>query len=79
MIRTFLITYLSQNSESTKPQTFLSHSLIKKSESTWRLLTKKFDLKKKFKVPEKLLKFEGRMKEKKGQYPKQLHGIGDDM
>ena len=42
-------------------------------------LSKKLDLKKKFKVPEKLLNFEERMKEKEGQYLKQFHGIGDDM
>ena len=41
--------------------------------------SKKLDLNKKFKVPEKLLNFEERMKEKGGQYLKQFHGIGDDM
>ena len=42
-------------------------------------LNKKLDLKKKFRVPEKLLKFEERMKEKERQYLKQFHGAGDDM
>ena len=42
-------------------------------------LNKKLDLKKKFKVPEKLLKFEERMKEKERQYLKQFHGVDDDM
>ena len=39
----------------------------------------KLDLKKKFKVPEKLLKFEERMKEKERQYLKQVHDVGDDI
>ena len=42
-------------------------------------LNKKLDLKKKFKVPEKLLKFKERMKEKERQYLKQFHGVDDDM
>ena len=42
-------------------------------------LNKKLDLKKKFRVPEKLLKFEERMKEKERQYLKQFHGVDDDM
>ena len=42
-------------------------------------LNKKLDLKKKFKVPEKLLKFEERMKEKERQYLKQVHDFDDDM
>ena len=42
-------------------------------------LNKKLDLIKKFRVPEKLLKFEERMKEKERQYLKQFHGVDDDM
>ena len=41
-------------------------------------LSKKLDLKKKFKVPKKLLNFEKRMKEKEEQYLKQFHNIGGD-
>ena len=41
-------------------------------------LNKKLGLKKKFKVPEKLLNFKERMKEKEEQYLEQFHGIGDD-
>ena len=33
---------------------------------------------KEFKVPERLLKFKERMKEKEGQYLEQFHGIGGD-
>ena len=32
---------------------------------------------KKFKIPEKLLKFEERMKEKEEHYLKQFHGVGN--
>ena len=42
------------------------------------ILSRKLDLKKKFKVPEKLLNFKERMKEKEEQYLRQFHGIGDD-
>ena len=39
-------------------------------------LSKKLDLKKKFKVPEKLLSFKERMKEKEEHYIKQFDDIG---
>ena len=42
-------------------------------------LNKKLDKKKKFRVPEKLLKFKERTKEKERQYLKQFHGVDDDM
>ena len=42
-------------------------------------LNKKLDLKKKFKVPEKLLNFEVRMKEKERQYLKMFHNFDEDM
>ena len=42
------------------------------------ILSRKLDLKKKLKVPEKLLNFKERMKEKEERYLKQFHGIGDD-
>ena len=38
-------------------------------------LSKKLDLKKRFKVPERLLSFEEKMKKKEEQYLKQFHGI----
>ena len=43
------------------------------------LLNKKLDLKKTFTVPDKLLQFEERMKEKETQYLKQFHGVNEDM
>ena len=42
-------------------------------------LNKKLDLKKKFKVPEKLLNFEVRMKERERQYLKMFHNFDEDM
>ena len=42
-------------------------------------LNKKLDLKKKFKVPEKLLKFEVRMKERESQYLKMFHNFDKDI
>ena len=43
------------------------------------ILNKKLDLKERFKVPDKLLKFEERMKEKETQYLKQFHGVNENM
>ena len=42
-------------------------------------LNKKLDLKKKFKVPEKLLTFENRMKVKEREYLKEFHNFEEDM
>ena len=42
------------------------------------ILNKKLDLKKTFKVPDKLLQFEERMKEKETQYLKQFHGVNEN-
>ena len=42
-------------------------------------LNKKLDLKKKFKVPEKLLNFEVRMKERERQYLKMFHNFDKDI
>ena len=42
-------------------------------------LNKKLDLKKMFKVPEKLLNFEVRMKERERQYLKMFHNFDEDM
>ena len=41
------------------------------------LLNKKFDLKKTFTVPDKLLQFEERVKEKETQYLTQFHGVNE--
>ena len=43
------------------------------------ILNKKLDLKKRFKLPDKLLKLEERMKEKETQYLKQFHGVNENM
>ena len=42
-------------------------------------LNKKLDLKKKFKVPEKLLTFEERMKDREKKYLKEFHNFDNDM
>ena len=42
------------------------------------ILNKKLDLKKRFKVPDKLLKFEEGMKENERQYLKQFHGVNEN-
>ena len=42
-------------------------------------LNKKLNLKKKFKVPEKLLTFEARMKEKERQYLREFHDFDEDV
>ena len=38
-------------------------------------LNRMLDMKKKFKVPEKLLSFEARMKKREEQYLKEVHGL----